>query len=78
MTNASMEEVYKAEVEALRKVLSDCYDLLFKYGWKFEKEDRSKATTILASIKRAETDRVNMWLVNQSQAKFEQITGVNQ
>jgi hypothetical protein len=73
-----MTEVYKAEVECLRNLVRQCGELLFKYGWKFDENDRSKATTILASIKRAETDRVNMWLANQSQAKFEQITEVTQ
>lgn len=52
MTNASMEEVYKAEIEALRKVLSDCYELLFKYGWKFEENDQEKTKNILVSIKK--------------------------
>lgn len=70
------EQMYKYEVECLRNLVKQCGELLFKYGYKFDKEDRDKSIEILVAIKRVEQDNVNMWLANQSQAKFEQITGV--
>lgn len=67
---SDMEEVYKAEVETLRKLLGDCYDLLFRYGYTFDKEDREKTTKILCSIKYAEASQINVWLGSQPCVKY--------
>lgn len=50
MTNTPMEEVYKYEAETLRKKLYQCTDLLFKYGYKFDKEDRDKAINLICEV----------------------------
>lgn len=72
---SNMEQVYKFEAETLRNIVRQCGELLFKYGYKFDKEDREKSLEILVAIRRVEQDNVNMWLANQSKVKFEQITG---
>lgn len=50
MTNHSMEKVYKYEAETLRKMVYQCADLLYKYGHKFDKEDRDKAIDLVCSV----------------------------
>ena len=50
MINHSMEEVYKYEAETLRKMVYQCADLLYKYGHKFDKEDRDKAIDLVCSV----------------------------
>lgn len=51
---SDMEEVYKFEIETLRKTLKECIDLIYKYGFTFEKDDRNKATTLIAMVKNQE------------------------
>lgn len=46
--------MYKYEAECLRNLVKQCGELLFKYGWKFEKEDRDKSIELVALIKNKE------------------------
>ena len=47
---SDMEEVYKYEAETLRKMVYQCAELLYKYGYKFDKEDRDKAIDLVCSV----------------------------
>ena len=62
---SNMEEIYKFEAETLRRVAKQCAELLFKYGYKFDKEDRDKAISLVAMIKNREeqdTQYYNRWI----------------
>ena len=54
MTNANNEQMYKYEAECLRNLVRQCGELLFKYGWKFEAEDKDKAIELVSLIKNRE------------------------
>lgn len=49
-----MATVHKYEAETLRNIVKQCGELLFKYGWKFDKPDRDKALDLVALIKNKE------------------------
>ena len=51
INNTANEEMRKAEVECLRRINQQCGDLLFKYGWKFDEEDKAKAKELIVQIK---------------------------
>lgn len=66
INNANMEEVYKFEAETLRRVARQCADLLFKYGHKFDKDDRDKAISLVAMIKNGQDFDRQMYDLNES------------